>query len=215
MKRHYWTPLQIEALTKLYPNMATMQLATILRLSVDQVYRQANKLGLKKSEAFLATASSGRFTGQQGQRARFRKGHTPWNKGISHDVGGRSKETRFAKGSKPHNWLPVGSERVSKDGYLQRKLTDTGYPPRDWKCIHLLIWEEHHGPVPKGHAVIFKDGNKRNLAIENLECISRRDLMLRNSLHNYPKPIAQLIQLRGALNRKINQRSRHHEQNDQ
>jgi hypothetical protein len=32
--------------------------------------------------------------------------------------------------------------------------------------------------------------------------------MRRNSLHNQPREIRQLIQLRGALNRKINARSK-------
>jgi hypothetical protein len=34
--------------------------------------------------------------------------------------------------------------------------------------------------------------------------MSRAESMRRNSYHNYPKELAQLIQLRGALNRKIN-----------
>lgn len=214
MKRRHWTPLQIEALVKLYPDMLTEQLAAALGLSVRQVYGKAREMGLKKSEKFFASPASGRLTSEKGASARFPKGHSPWNKGISHTAGGRSAETRFAKGNKPHNWLPVGSERVSKDGYLQRKMTDTGYPPLDWVAVHILTWEEHNGPLPKGYAVVFKDGDRRNFAPDNLECISRKELMQRNSLHNYPKPIAQLIQLRGALNRKINNRSRRHEQND-
>ena len=87
---------------------------------------------------------------------------------------------------------------------LDRKVSDTGYPPRDWRGVHLLLWEEHHGSVPPGHAVVFKNGNKADIRIENLELITRRELMARNTVHNLPKPLAQLVQLRGALVRKIN-----------
>jgi hypothetical protein len=38
--------------------------------------------------------------------------------------------------------------------------------------------------------------------------------MARNTLHRYPKPIAQAIQLRGALNRQINKRVRAHAEQD-
>jgi hypothetical protein len=51
--------------------------------------------------------------------------------------------------------------------------------------------------------VIFKDGDKANIVLENLECLSRRDLMLRNSSQRWGPEVFGLIQLRGALNRKI------------
>jgi hypothetical protein len=34
--------------------------------------------------------------------------------------------------------------------------------------LHRLIWEEAHGKVPPDHVVIFNDGNKENIVIENL-----------------------------------------------
>ena len=141
----------------------------------------------------------------------------PWNTGTHFVAGGRSAETRFKPGTVPPNHKPLGSERVV-DGYLQRKMTDTGYPPRDWVPVHVLIWREAHGPVPPDHAVRFKDGDRRNFDLANLECISRADLMRRNTRHNLPKPLADIIALRAALNRKINRLRRqtddHAEQHD-
>ncbi|WP_243470316.1 hypothetical protein [Vreelandella lionensis] len=55
--------------------------------------------------------------------------------------------------------------------------------------------------------MIFRDSNSRNFAPANLELISRADLMRRNSYLNLPEPLPQIVQLRGALNRKINRRS--------
>lgn len=86
-------------------------------------------------------------------------------------------------------------------------MTTAGRGGQRWKAVHRLLWVERHGPVPAGHVVVFRNGDKTDLRLENLECVSRREQMARNTVHNYPKEIAQLMQLRGALNRKINNRS--------
>lgn len=41
--------------------------------------------------------------------------------------------------------------------------------------VHIIEWENHFGPVPKGHIIHHKDGNKLNWDIDNLELLSRRD----------------------------------------
>jgi hypothetical protein len=47
-----------------------------------------------------------------------------------------------------------------------------GYLCRGNKRLHRLIWEKFNGPIPKGHHVHHKDGNKLNNSIENLQCLS-------------------------------------------
>ena len=38
-----------------------------------------------------------------------------------------------------------------------------------WQSKHSLLWEQHHGrKVPKGHIVMFADGDRRNFDINNL-----------------------------------------------
>ena len=44
----------------------------------------------------------------------------------------------------------------------------------------MLNWEAVHGPVPKGHVVILKDGDKTNLDVSNLLLVSRAELGLMN-----------------------------------
>lgn len=204
--RLYWTPDQIELLREHYPDKLTADLIDLIGRDLHSIYAKASELGIKKSAAFLASPAAGRTNGRQGIGTRFEKGHQTWNAGTHYVAGGRSAETRFKKGSRPVNWMPIGSERLSKEGYLQRKMTNTGITRRDYVPVHHIVWIEHNGPIPQGHRIIFKDSNKQNIVIENLDCISLADNMRRNSLHNYPKPIAQLIQLRGAINRKINRR---------
>jgi hypothetical protein len=81
-----------------------------------------------------------------------------------------------------------------------------GYPPHDWVGVHILIWEAAHGPVPTGHAVCFKDGDKAHIELDNLECIPRTELMRRNSIHKLPEELKSVIRLKAAVVRTINRR---------
>lgn len=209
-KRHriIWQPAQIELLTYAYPNMETSELARMIGTSNQSVYTKASSLGLKKSPEFMASPLSGRLSRTNGEQTRFKKGIVPWNKGKKFDAGGRSIETQFKKGDRSGRarqlYQPIGSERISKDGYIQRKVNDDLPMQQRWRFVHLIEWEAINGPIPAGFAICFKDGNRQNTALGNLELVSRADLMRRNTCHRYPKEIAQLVQLRGALTRKIN-----------
>lgn len=144
MSKRPWQAAEVEAVRTRYADEKTEHIARDLGRPLGQVYRKAHSLGLKKSEAYLVSPAASRLRrgDQVGKAFRFEKGIVPWNKGTHFESGGRSVETRFKKGSKPGNWLPIGSERLSKEGYLQRKLTDTGYPPRDWVPVHHILWRE-------------------------------------------------------------------------
>ena len=110
-----------------------------------------------------------------GRTGRFEKGHATWNKGTKGLT--KANVTSFKKGQKPHNYKPLGSERITKDGYCEIKVSDTG---RRWRPKHVLIYEKHHGKVPKGSAVIFLDGDKRNFDIDNLYLVTRSQLAMLN-----------------------------------
>lgn len=207
-ERHFWQPEQLEMLRQYYPDTRTCDLVDLIGRPRNSIYAKASELNLAKSDAFLASLASGRTSGNQGKGTRFVKGHQTWNKGKKIQV--RDGGTRFKKGQMPHNWHPIGHERITDDGYLQRKMTDTGVSRRDYRAVHVMLWEQHHGPIPKKHLVIFKDRDKTNITIENLDCISMAENMRRNSYHNYPKEVAKLVQLRGVLNRQINKREKNH-----
>lgn len=105
----------------------------------------------------------------------FEKGEAPWNKGMKGiQIGG--KETQFKKGHRPLNYRPVGSERIcSKDGYVIIKTQDEGKYQERWRLKHIVVWEEAHGKIPDDHVIIFLDGDKTNVNLENLACISRAE----------------------------------------
>lgn len=212
-----WTSAEIEAVRTRYPNERCEDIARDLGRTPRGVYARANELGVRKSDAFLASGKAGRLDGVRGGATRFAKGHVPANKGLRRPgwAPGRMAETQFPKGVRQgvavKLYKPIGSERISKDGYLERKVNDDLPLQRRWKAVHRIVWESAHGPIPPGHAVVFKPGRHSieagEITVDALELITRAELMKRNSYHNYPQPIPQLIQLRGALNRKINRRS--------
>lgn len=106
----------------------------------------------------------------------FKKGHVPVNKGTEGMFPNAGGATRFQKGHRPHNYKPVGSERCNSEGYWEVKIAD----PKTWKMKHVLVWETANGPVPKGMLVVFLDGDKNNLALDNLALISRATNARRN-----------------------------------
>lgn len=116
----------------------------------------------------------------QDEKGRFYKNHKTWNAGTKGQGLTGPNRGSFKRGQVPPNRKPLWSERVdSKDGYIWIKVPEedpyTGFPTR-YKLKHVWIYEQKHGPVPKGYVVIFKDQNKRNFDPENLEAIKRADL---------------------------------------
>lgn len=100
---------------------------------------------------------------------------------------------------------------------LYIKLADVRYVPHthNWYPEHVIDWEIAHGrPVPPGHALRFKNGNRTDIRLENLELVPRADLMRRNTIHQLPKPLVDTINLLGALKRQIRRRSRAQEEPD-
>lgn len=219
-----WSDADLAVLRARYPHEPTRELAKDLGRGERAVYQQALKIGLRKTREYLASPIAGRWDGKRGGATRFKPGHESWNKGVKGSSGTHPncRPTQFKPGQRQgvavKLWKPVGTERISKDGYLERKVAEldaTGLTPveanrgrqRLWRAVHVLVWEEANGPLPKGHAVVFRNGDRTDRRLENLECVTRKELMLRNSYHRYPQPIPKLIQLRGALNRQVNKRA--------
>lgn len=220
LPRRRWSAQDDAFLRGRYPDTRTSAIAVALGRTLSAVYGRAEKLGLNKSAAYLASADASRLRRGDNVGAAFRypKGHVPANKGVRRPGfgPGRMKETQFKKGQRSgqaaRNWMPIGATRLM-DGYRYTKVSDVPNMPYtvNWKPTHILLWESVHGPVPPKHALKFVNGDRTDIRIENLVLISRRQLMARNTVHNLPKPVAEAVQLLGALQRKINRRSNGHE----
>ena len=204
MKCPRWQPWQIELLVRNHAHSTNADLAVALGRSRPSVMDKAMKLGLVKTAQHRAAAP---------RATQFKPGGAPWNKGVHYTTGGRSGETRFKPGHRAQTWVPIGSLRINADGYLGRKTNDEAPSHRHWTSVHRLVWEAAHGPVPAGHAVVFLPGRRTtveaDITLDALELLTRAELMRRNSVHTrMPPELVALVQLRGALNRQINARSK-------
>lgn len=116
---------------------------------------------------------------------------------------GLDENGRLTGKAAPHNHVPVGTIRYEKEGYLKIKIAE-----RDkWELLHREVWKREHGAYPPDNCVIvFKDGNKENCDINNLEMLTRQEFMLRNSMHRFPEELRKVIHLQSVIRRKINAR---------
>ena len=211
--KHQWSTAEVALLRERYPSTPTVDIAALLGLGVGSVYQKAAVLGIRKSASFLASSNAGRIQrGQQHpamQASHFKAGHTPWNKGLEWHSGGRSATTQFAPGNRPRNWQPLGSLRITADGYLERKISNLPGPNHvRWHGVHRLVWAAAHGPIPPRHIVVFKPGHKttkpEHITADKLECITRAENARRNHPINHNPELAKLVQLKGAITRQVN-----------
>jgi hypothetical protein len=117
---------------------------------------------------------------RSGRTGQFCKGGVPANKGkkCKPGTGGlhpNARKTQFKKGGLPHNTHYLGHERASKDGYIEISIDETnphtGFERR-YVLKHRWLWEQTHGPIPKGMALKCK-GDKTNCDPSNWELIPR------------------------------------------
>jgi hypothetical protein len=188
-----------------YMTMPIKQIGKTLNRSYSGVVSRMNQLGLKVPKELAE---------KRKKDGMFRKGQVPINKGkkqseyMSAEAIERTKSSRFTKGQLPPNTLPEGTEVIrrnrNKGDYYMIKVP--GKTSLIYK--HIWLWEQQNGKVPKGYNVVFINGNSLDCRIENLECISNEDLMKRNSLHNYPEEIKELVYIKGAITKQINKQKK-------
>lgn len=172
--RHYWKDKEKQFLINNVKGITLKELTQTFNkkfncnVSESAIANQKVKLNL----------SSG-ITGGQ-----FKKGNIPANKGkkwddyVSKKSQKRSLETCFKKGNIPHNHRKVGSERITKEGYIEIKVKE----PNKWQLKHRYIYEKKYGKIPDGYNLIFLDGNRKNLEFSNLKLVSKaEDLIMNNN----------------------------------
>ncbi len=214
-KNKIWTKGLEDKLIELYPNNLTQDIADRFQMKLCTIRNAAHRLGLKKDKAWISKIARERTLDPNhgGRKFLFQKGSIPKNKGLkqsdymSKESIEKSKKSRFKKGNKPHNAFKDWEEVLRKDsnGKSYWRIKVQGSKRLVYKNVWL--WELHNGKIPKNHVVVFKDGNTQNCIIENLECISRVELMNRNTIHQYPEELKETIRLKNKINKKIKEKS--------
>lgn len=133
-----------------------------------------------------------------GRSGRFEVGQEPTNKGKTcpPGVGGRhpnALRTQFKKGHGRTGravelYKPIGTERLSKEGYRERKVHDAMPLHSRWRAVHLIEWEAVNGAITKGHCLKCVDGDKLNTNPSNWELIPRALLPALNGGRHKKRP---------------------------
>lgn len=115
----------------------------------------------------------------------FEKGMTSHNKGkkwddfMSKESQLRSLQTCFKKGNIPKDHKPVGTECLRGDGHIWVKVAE----PNKWREKKKIVYEQAYGEIPKGHKLIFLDGNYQNIVPENLAIVTDGVQCILNKRH--------------------------------
>lgn len=110
-----------------------------------------------------------------GRTGHFVKGAVAHNKGQKMPFNANSARTQFKKGMLPPNFRGPGHETIS-EGYVMIVVDE----PNPWTGTstwrvhkHRRLWEQANGPVPAGHVLKSRDGNKLNTDPSNWEAVPR------------------------------------------
>ncbi|MEP0004552.1 MAG: HNH endonuclease signature motif containing protein [Balneola sp.] len=186
--RGNWTEEELDLVKNLYPDTDNKDILKKLPgRTLCSLYGMANKVGVKKSDAYIGEQQrkAGKKLSELGLGNRYKKGDVPMNKGMkqeefmSAEAIEKCKETQFKKGQKPHNTKFDGAISLRKDSkgmkYLWIRISKA-----NWQEYHRYLWEKHNGEIPEGKIIVFKDGNQMNCSIDNLEAITRCEHADRN-----------------------------------
>lgn len=168
------------------------------------IFKDGDKTNLTLDNLQLVDVT---YRSEKSKACCFKKGVKVWNAGLKGwnaglkgwQAGGNSVKTQFKKGQLPKNTRKDGDERINVDGY-----TEVRVGKAKWMLKHRLVYQEHHKvELVTEQYVSFKDGNRQNFAIDNLELKSRAEMMAKNTLHQYPKDLQDVIRVLGKVKKTI------------
>lgn len=191
-------------------HMNIKNIAKELGRGVSRIYNEIHTLGLTE------------IIEQKKAKSQFQKGLIPPNKGkkmeefMTPEQIKIFKSNQFKKNSIPHNALEDYTEVERQDNRTGRVYILVKVPgKRKLQFKHRHIWEQHHKKkIPAKYHISFIDNDTTNFEITNLECISNKENMSRNTLHQYPQELKELLYLKGAVTRQINKHKKNENRND-
>ncbi|MET4727383.1 hypothetical protein ABIE09_001177 [Lysobacter enzymogenes] len=210
-----WSESEIQLLYRHYVQCGARKVAELTGRSLQSIYYKAKQLKLRAK-----TRSWNGWTTEQKEQLTQLYSTTPnlaLARALGHPVQGiqhmavqmglRKDLGQFNPNM--HRRTPIGHEITNSRGLLLRKVTDTRNAKRDYRPVHWIVWEDANGPIPPNHTFIFIDGNRRNIALNNLLLVSRQDKGLRflSKYHAYPLELKQAINALNYLKKAISEAS--------
>ena len=153
-KRYKWTDIEFNYLKELAKE--GKYIYEIAELMTDKFNCEFRKGQIKSIMAKHKISNN--------MKSKNQKGIKPWNKGV--------KMGNYHI----HNTKNIGDEYINSEGYTMIKVDN----PIRWVQKHRYLYEQTFGEIPKDKALIFLDGNKQNLNLDNLKCITRKQLIKMN-----------------------------------
>lgn len=157
--RKKWTSECDAKLRAMYADSQMAEICSVLNRSVSAVRGRASKLGLLRTNSPDIRERSLRHSKRM----------------LNKRKNGYRNTTR----------AEVGEVRL-QGGRPMCKVSDTGDASVDWMPAARAAWIAVNGPIPPGHNVICKDGDRSNTAGDNLELITVQEKIARNSIARYP-----------------------------
>lgn len=110
---------------------------------------------------------------------------------------------KFKKEIGHRSYKAIGTVVVNQHGYLVKKINDDYPLKKRWRYLHHVVWEETNGPIPEGHILRFRDGNKLNTELSNLELCTYAEVMASNSIRNLPPDLQAAYRALWLLKRRV------------
>ena len=141
--------------------------------------------------------------------SQIKPGNIPFNKGrkgreyLKPESYAAMSATMFKKGQQPHNTAAGNGEITIRRDKSGRPYKFIRIDLRQWDLLQRHIWEQHYGPIPAGHLIASKDGDSLNCDINNLEMISLKQNLERNTIARFTPELRSLMHLLRKLNKTI------------
>jgi hypothetical protein len=141
-----YTESEIQYLKDNYRSYGNVELAKHLFRSAPSVRQKLRTLNLKRTEAEILKLKKRPNSGQ------------------------------FKKGQKPGCTKYDGYERMTKDGYIEVRVSEGVF-----RLKHHINWEKANGEIPEGLKLRCIDGNKQNTDPQNWELTNNGEIIQRNA----------------------------------
>ena len=152
--RYKWTNTELDYLRQIVKDRYIFEIAELMSIKFNYEFRKSQIKSIMAKHKIT-----------NNMKNKVPKGTEPWNKNLK--IGN----------SHIHNLKNTGDEYISSSsGFTMIKLDN----PTRWVQKHRYLYEQTFGEIPKDKVLIFLDGNKQNLNLDNLKCITRKQLIKMN-----------------------------------